>query len=258
MKQKKAGIYKGVSEPVYSDDILADQELQGADLATIGAWCGKVLPVMWRNRPKTGTVTDTVQGFARFWGCSVREVSRILGVVEARKIGTVSRDGHGNVTLTNRRLSRAHKAREDARLRKECERERRKGHGRVTGEKPPPPSPYPYPSPPSSSVPVDRGDSHPAPEPVISMNDDLAKRLANSYCSHSAKKGLRTKAIQSFREALEAGLNAGDIEAAIYDSDKLAPPWEIVQSMRTIKRPAPESFAERDKRELEEQLKGIH
>jgi len=151
MKQRMAGIYKGVSEAVYPNEILGDQELQGADLATRGAWCAKILPIMWRDKANGGNVTDTLKGFAQFWGCSVREVSRIIGVIEARKIGIVSRDCHNNVTITCRRLSRRYKAREEARLRKQRERERRTGHASVTGQKPPPSSSSSF----SSSVPVD-------------------------------------------------------------------------------------------------------
>ena len=221
MNHKKSGIYKGVSEAVYPDDILSDQELMGADLATIGAWCGKVLTAMWRAKPKTGTITDTIEGYARFWGCDVTEVERIIGVINARKIGTVSRPCPGKVTLTCRRLSRRHNAAEAARLRKQSQRERGQGHKDVTPQKTGPSSPYPFPYPSPSSVPVDVDNKIPASSSeIMELN-----ALVNQFVKKSDWVGNTKPVYDHLQPLVEQGL---DVSAAIEQHVvRKMKPWEL-------------------------------
>ena len=103
MKQREAGISKGVSEPVYPNDIIGDRALMGADLAAFGAWM-KFLLHCWRERQHS--LTETLEGWSAVWNVDITEVERILGVIKTRKIGDVKHKCNDLVTLTCRRLQR--------------------------------------------------------------------------------------------------------------------------------------------------------
>jgi len=159
MKQHKAGIYKGVSEAVYPNDLLGDQELQGAPLDVRGAWCANILPALWRD--KAHTITAPVPAFARRWGVDIQTAERIIADIETHKIGDVSRDCPGVVSITCRRLKRKAEQRQiekDKKARQRCP-------GNVPAKKVLPSSSLS--SSPSVPVGVDSGEPAPAspPEP---------------------------------------------------------------------------------------------
>ena len=281
MNHKKSGIYKGVSEAVYPDDILSDQELMGSDLATIGAWCGKVLTAMWRAKPKTGSITDTIEGYSRFWGCDIAEAERIIGVIELRKIGTVSRDCHTNVTLICRRLERRHKASEEARLRKQAERDRKQCHGDVTPQKTGPSSPSPFPSPSLTSLKAPPTPSlDPEPEPnngtADTENDPPPKdRLAldGLVKAYMRKQGHFFKSPESverhFYQAMFTGIDAQDILdeiKAIPAGDTQTHPWVIKDKLLEKRKAADQAGREKAETVNRKQaasrkrtkLKGLH
>lgn len=103
MSNRKRGIYKGISEPVYPADILAERDLALAPLEVKGAWFWTLLH-LWRT--KAHSLTDSIDGFAAEWRCCNADVTRIIGYIEAHKIANVTRLCNGDVTLTCRRLER--------------------------------------------------------------------------------------------------------------------------------------------------------
>ena len=238
----------------YPDDWLSEAGLRTCELSARGLWID-LLCFMFRM-PERGKLRINRRPM------SLAELSRMVGKPEAEveanlkqllDLGVAEKSDDG--TIYSRRMV-ADESKRQAKVRagRKGGRSKRQAEGGSS-------SPFSSSSSPSSSFPSSSSsmdnEERPAPEPVISVNDDLAKRLANTYRNHSVKKELYHKAICSFRQALEAGLNAGDIEQAIVAADKLAPPWEVVNGLRTIKRPASESFAERDRRELQDQLERV-
>jgi len=129
-----------VSEAVYPADILSDSALMASSIQTKGAWLWTLL-LLWRD--KTYKITDTREGFARLWGCSVNDVEAILAELEMRQVCDMSHDVpkmSANVTLTCRRLERRCKSNADAALRKQRQRDRDRSHTDVPPKKVPPSS----------------------------------------------------------------------------------------------------------------------
>ena len=205
--QKRQGIYKGVSEPVYPDDILSDQELQGAPPETRGIWCANILPVMWRD--KNHTLTAPLAAFARRWGVDTETAQQIIDDIKTHKIGDVSQECPQVVSITCRRLKRAAIHREMERLKKAKQR----CPDDVPHKKALPPYPSPYPSP--SPVPVDVE----VKEDISSDKLALVTEAWNRLAAQTALPATRGKPSKTRTAALKQRLNdkqwVADYKAAI-------------------------------------------
>lgn len=116
----------------YVKDWLSDTELRMASPSTRGIWID-CLCFMWTAVEK-GKLAGTVESISRLLSANREDVEAFL--IEARELGfaDVSEDGHGRVTVINRRLYRKQIERENARLRKQRQRESRQGHGKCHGD----------------------------------------------------------------------------------------------------------------------------
>ena len=138
-----------------------------------GAW----IDLLGELNEHGGSVTWTMADFARFWGCELVQAQALIFELDNFKTaavdistggefvrdlsghfpGSVTLPGHAIVTITSRRLKRELKARNDAKLRKQAERERKhlSRDGHVDMSRPCPaslPSPSPSPSLNSSDI----------------------------------------------------------------------------------------------------------
>jgi uncharacterized protein YdaU (DUF1376 family) len=120
------------------------QDTRMISLAARGAWMD-LLCAMWRSQNR-GQVTATMIGYARLFGCTVEQAEAVIAeIVDAQVCDSVTQ-GDGKVTLTNRRMLREAKERENANLRQKRYRrkERREGdadrNGRNNGKVTPPSS----------------------------------------------------------------------------------------------------------------------
>lgn len=150
MKNHEAGIKNRVSECVYPADLLSDPAFLACSGKTRGSWM-HTLFILWKQGGYEITYTKEMLG--RIWGYSTEEVEQILTEMLATKICDVTL-GHENVTLLSRRLSRRHKAKEQARLRKEKERKEKDCHADVPAQNPLPSIPISSPSSISTSTTV--------------------------------------------------------------------------------------------------------
>ena len=119
----------------YVRDWLSDAELRAASLTSRAIWID-LLCYMWVAHER-GTLIGTIKALATMTGSTPEEFALFLD--EARRLdfavvtchGNVT-DCHSEVTLQNRRMVRAEKERNGARLRKAKERERKRCHTEVT------------------------------------------------------------------------------------------------------------------------------
>jgi len=126
---------------VYPADIIADLALGKCSLETKGAWCWCLFHI-WRAKPETGVIEGSYPELARLWGTDVRTAKRVVRELKRNDVCSVT-NGHADVTLTNRRVARRAKARNDAADRKRIERERKTSqecHGGVVAKNPLPSS----------------------------------------------------------------------------------------------------------------------
>lgn len=107
----------------YPGDWLRDPELGLASAATQGVWIN-FLCQMWFARDR-GVLSGNLSQLAQLGRCQSDDVVRFLSEAKALKFCDVSEDGHGIVTVTNRRMANEEKARVFARERKARERERK-------------------------------------------------------------------------------------------------------------------------------------
>lgn len=127
-----------------------DKDTRVLTLQCRGAWID-LLGELWAH---DGTVSWYVPDFARFWGCTDIEAQSILSDLSFYKTANIKCDCetvsgicpgfvrrfsgvghtvcHGIVTVVSRRAQRELKERENARLRKEAERQRKASHRNVT------------------------------------------------------------------------------------------------------------------------------
>ena len=136
---------------LYVNDYIRDTRM--LSLEAKGAW-SDCLCFMW-NAEERGLLNYSVAQYARIWGCTEGVANGILDEFRDTGIADVATDGHGNVTLINRRMSREESEREGARIRKQKSRSRtliepketdsgrtresesRPSHGDVTAQSPP-------------------------------------------------------------------------------------------------------------------------
>ena len=128
----------------YVKDWLTDVELQACTAATRGIWIN-ALCLMWTSRTR-GILSGEDVVLARMLNCNMDEFEAFLNEAEAYRFCDISVTCHGEiqkshreVTLTNRRMWKEEKDREDARLRKQKQREKgkngevsRQSHEKVT------------------------------------------------------------------------------------------------------------------------------
>ena len=86
----------------YPSDWIADTRM--LTLAARGAWLELILAMHLHGR--TDSVSGTPESLARLIGCSGSEIMPILDELQNNSVAVVSRDCHGNVTVTCRRLQR--------------------------------------------------------------------------------------------------------------------------------------------------------
>ena len=119
----------------YPADWSADTRI--LSLAARGAWLELIMAMHVRGR--TSKIVGTVRRLAGLVGCSEEEFEEVLEELEEYGVADVSRDCHGDVTVTCRRFKKSENEREKAAERKRRERENdsvtamsRDCHGDVT------------------------------------------------------------------------------------------------------------------------------
>jgi hypothetical protein len=111
--------------PLYVDDVMNDPGLAMASEATWGVWF-KMLIRMFRSS-RCGVIWGTEEQLCRLLGIAQPEIlEAALFEIENLNIGDVSRNGHGIVTVENRRMVKDEKEREQARKRKQKQRSKEK------------------------------------------------------------------------------------------------------------------------------------
>lgn len=134
---------------------------------------------MW-DAPKRGMLEYTEDQFCRLIGCECPAFVRALSEIKALNIAEVSQNGHGVITVTNRRMRREQIEREQATERKRRERERksesRKCHGDDTEKSRPLSS-----SSSSSSCPKGHNISSASADHILTR--DVAK-IWTAWCQH--------------------------------------------------------------------------
>lgn len=113
----------------YPGDWKRDTQVQMASMETRGVWI-EMICCMW-DAPDRGKLTGDRQLLSRLLGCEVSVLNRSLIEIERLKIADVT-NGHNEVTIVNRRMSREQKGRDDARLRKQRQRKASTSHKKVT------------------------------------------------------------------------------------------------------------------------------
>lgn len=104
----------------YPGDWLKDPALSLCSPAARGIWMD-LLCAMHENG-RTGELTGTVEQLARIARCSPSELQQYISELSAGAASVTKRNGR--VTITNRRMAREYKARQDARLRQQQRREK--------------------------------------------------------------------------------------------------------------------------------------
>jgi len=134
----------------YVGDWLRDPQLRQASFATRGIWID-MLAYMW-TAPDPGRLSGTVKGLARMIGCTIPEMETFISEAQGCKFAEVeivptqqnvtcnanvtkcNGAGNANVTVTNRRMFRDAKDRENIRLRVQKHRQKKPCNGIVTGD----------------------------------------------------------------------------------------------------------------------------
>ena len=104
----------------FPTDYLADT--RGLSPSDKGIWMDLIC-FAW-DSPKRGQISADKDTFCRMLGCSMEELNHSFVTFMSRGVCQVSENGHGDVTVISRRMSREEKERESARLRKQREREK--------------------------------------------------------------------------------------------------------------------------------------
>ena len=120
---------KAPSFQFYPGDWRRDTQVQMASMETRGVWI-EMLCCMW-DAPERGKLVGTQKQLCRLLHCDEDELQRSLEELQRLQIADVT-NGHNDVTVVNRRMSREEKQRIDARLRKQKQREREASHKDVT------------------------------------------------------------------------------------------------------------------------------
>lgn len=109
----------------YVADYMQDTRM--ISLAARGAWMD-LLCTMWRS-PTRGQVTSTIIGYARLFGCTVEQAKAVIDELSDAQVCNSVTDADGKVTLSNRRMMREAKERENANFRqKKYAEKRRRGN----------------------------------------------------------------------------------------------------------------------------------
>ena len=103
----------------YPADWSADTRI--LSLAARGAWLELIAAMHVSGR--TSSVTGSMERLSGLIGCSVQELKDVLAELEKQDVAEVSRECHGDVTITCRRFKREQIEREKATERKRKERE---------------------------------------------------------------------------------------------------------------------------------------
>lgn len=109
---------KAPSFPLYPADIIRDTRI--LSLEAKGAWCDFLF--FAHSSDHRGKLTYTVSGWARLWGCDVVTAQRCINEIKDTNIGNVT-ICNDEVTLTNRRMAKEEKIKEQTKLRVRRHRE---------------------------------------------------------------------------------------------------------------------------------------
>lgn len=109
---------KAPSFPLYPADIIRDTRI--LSLEAKGAWCDFLF--FAHSSDHRGKLTYTVSGWARLWGCDVATAQRCINEIKDTNIGNVT-ICNDEVTLTNRRMVKEEKIKEQTKLRVRRHRE---------------------------------------------------------------------------------------------------------------------------------------
>ena len=110
-------------EPFYHSVWMSDPDLSGCSPATRGIWID-ALCAMWQSG-RVGTMTATVEGWARICRCTPKEFLAAARELDATKTANVTFSDK-TITLCNRRMAREHKVRKSGRERKKRFDEKRR------------------------------------------------------------------------------------------------------------------------------------
>ena len=117
----------------YTGDWLKDAAVRRLCPASRGIWFD-LLCFMWESSPR-GVITATIDELARMVGASASEIQTFMNEAQRASVCDIvtdcPTDCHANVTLTNRRMVRDERQRQDWGIRKRRQRER-ECHASVT------------------------------------------------------------------------------------------------------------------------------
>ena len=113
----------------YVGDWRRDTQVQMASMETRGVWI-EMLCCMW-DAPERGKLEGSIEQLSKLIGCETAILERSISELNDLKIADVT-NGHKNVTIVNRRMSRDEKTRRQATLRKRSQRQRERSHATVT------------------------------------------------------------------------------------------------------------------------------
>ena len=180
MKNHKAPAFQ-----FYVKDWLSDTRLRQATPAARGIWID-CLCHMWED-DRCGKLEGKRADIMRMLGLNEAELSHFL--TDAQRLGFADiQNCNGDVTIINRRMHKPWKAKEDARLRQERSRQKRKGHTTCHNDVTPySPSPFPIPTPEeeekerADTVVPEQENNAPPPSPSYSSSEeDLTKSETES------------------------------------------------------------------------------
>ena len=89
---------------LYTGDWLKDPNLRRCSIATRGVWIDLVC--LMHESDRSGTLTASLQQFARLAGCSESEVKTAIDELETSGTADVQQASNGIVTVVNRRMKR--------------------------------------------------------------------------------------------------------------------------------------------------------
>lgn len=115
---------------LYTGDWLKDPSVSMLSPAARGIWFDFICVMAEHDR--SGSITGTRQAFARLTRCAPDELAGALNELSLCRTAEIITDDNGLVTVTNRRMAREAKQRENEAKRQQNFRERQAGNAPVT------------------------------------------------------------------------------------------------------------------------------
>lgn len=120
---------KAPSMPWYPDDVIRDTRI--LSLTARGAWYDFLM--FAHSSEKRGELTYSIEEWARLWACDISTAECCIKEIERYNIGDVTKC-NSYVTITNRRMKREEKTKEQTRLRVQKHRETQKSNADETAQ----------------------------------------------------------------------------------------------------------------------------